>query len=403
MKYVWQTVIFGLLLFVVAGTVFAQACTSDDPCVDISDLSQRTTCYETLSTSCRREKDTLSSQINYMNSQIQLINLRVTATKSKINTLLREIDDLENEVVRLEGILNTRLQLLAHRIPASYKRSSLTQFWLLLLSNNISDFISRVKYLRSIQTEDASIVFQVKATQNSYNESKTVREDKRAQLVQIQTELERQNASLARQTEEKNTLLAATQGNESRYQQLLEQARTQLAAISEFVAGAGGATILPHQEYRDGWGAYYNQRDSAWGNTTIGNSSETLKSVGCLITSVAMILTHYGRSATPSDIARVSSAFVPGTAYMYYQPWSVNGATVYRTSVTRSAIDSELASGNPVIVGVYSGPGHFVVLKSKSGDDYIMNDPFVENGHDISFNSHYSFAVITEVNTVRIN
>ena len=66
-------------------------------------------------------------------------------------------------------------------------------------------------------------------------------------------------------------------------------------------------------------------------------------------------------------------------------------------------IDGELQAGRPVIVGLYSGPGHFIVLKSGSNGNYIMNDPFLENGSDVSFNSKYNVSNITEVDKISIN
>ena len=150
--------------------VFAQQiCQQEDPCAGKSPEEQ-VTCYESIKTACQDSRVTLSSQINYMTNQIRLTTLRIDGTMSKITTLTGEINDLGDEVNRLEDILNTRLMLLSRRIPESYKRASLSQFGLLLLSHNFSDFVSRVKYMNTVQAHDAALVFQVKATQNSYNE-----------------------------------------------------------------------------------------------------------------------------------------------------------------------------------------------------------------------------------------
>jgi len=338
-----------------------------------------------------------------MDSQIKLTTLRIAATQTKITTLSDEIDKLENEVVRLESILNDRLALLLKRIPATYKRASTSDFGTILFSKNIFDFITRIKYVTTVQAEDAALVFQVKATQNSYNDSKKIREGKKTDLEAVKAVLNQQNFQLAQQKQEKDALLSATQGNETRYAQLLSAARAQLSAINNFVSNLGGATTLSNQTSHSDWGTYYNQRDVQWASHGIGSSSESIANVGCLVTSVTMVMTHYGKSVTPVDVASTLDLFVPGTAYMYQGSKSIAGATVTRTSTGTGAIDGELSAGHPVIVGVYNGPAHFVVLKSGSGGNYIMNDPFVENGHDIAFTSHYSMGVITEVDTVRVN
>jgi hypothetical protein len=142
-------------------------------------------------------------------------------------------------VQRLEGVLTTRLTLLLHRIPAAYKRSVASQFGILLFSRNLSDFVDRAKYLQAVQKEDASLVFQVKATQNSYNESKQVREDKKKQLDQIQLQLQQQTSQLNQEKAGKQKLLDDTNGNEATYQRLLAQARAEFEQIQGIIAGKG--------------------------------------------------------------------------------------------------------------------------------------------------------------------
>ena len=125
---------------------------------------------------------------------------------------------------------------------------------------------------------------------------------------------------------------------------------------------------------------------------------------GCLVTSVAMMSTHYGKSMKPSDIAGTASAFFSpdaDTALLYWQ-FNVNGINVNLNSVPVSQLDQQLANG-PVIVGLYSGPDHYIVIKSGSGGNYVMNDPFMENGGDKNFGDKYSVSDITMLFTVSFN
>ena len=69
----------------------------------------------------------------------------------------------------------------------------------------------------------------------------------------------------------------------------------------------------------------------------------------------------------------------------------------------KQKMDSELSSGRPVIVGLYSGPDHFIVIKAKSGDNYTMNDPFLENGSDKPLTDKYSLGDIKTVDYVNVN
>jgi len=177
-----------------------------------------------------------------------------------------------------------------------------------------------------------------------------------------------------------------------------------LASFKQFVTVQGGAGILSGQTSCDDWGCYYNQRDSQWGNNAIGNSKDSMAEYGCLVTSMAMVSSHYGKALNPGQIAGSSAPFWYNTAFMLQGSWTVNGVTMSRTrkGYSQGALDAELSLGNPVIVGVGSGPAHFVVITAKKDGSYVMRDPYVESGKDISFTSKYSLSSISAVDRVTV-
>ncbi len=407
-KKIWIVFCFALFLLLPV-RIFAQSCDSTDPCSGKSG-EDLVACYENVTTACANQRNTLSSQISYMDSQIKLTTLRIGAAQAKITTLTDEINKLETEVARLEGVLNDRLALLLKRIPTTYIRASTSDFGTLLLSRNVFDFITRIKYVQAVQTQDAALVFQVKATQNSYNDSKKTREDKKNQLEELKAELDQQNAQLAEQKQAKDALLTQTKGQEATYEQLLSQARAQLAGFASF-ADSQGATLLSGQTSCDDWGCYYNQRDSQWGNALINgqgsgcNGPCSVLRVGCLVTSVAMVASHLGhRDILPSDVAFSSPAnFSVGTAMLVKGTIYVKGASINRSTIS-SSLSPDMLNNGPVVVGVNSGPfgTHFVVVKSYSDGKYIMNDPYTAGGKDKTFTDFYSLNSVFEVDRVSI-
>ncbi len=84
--------------------------------------------------------------------------------------------------------------------------------------------------------------------------------------------------------------------------------------------------------------------------------------------------------------------------------WTVNGTTMNRTRMSASTanIDNELASGRPVIVGIYGGPDHFLVIKGKENGEYIMHDPFPEGAANVKFTSRYPLSAISSVDRVTV-
>lgn len=369
----------------------AQTCSNAEEC---SNLIKQ---YSDQIIQLQGQAKTLKNQIAQFDAQIKLTALKIADTENKIALLGGRIDQLEVS-------LNSLTQAFSGRARETYKMSRFENNFLFILSaSDVNDAVSRFHYLEKVQEEDTSLLQRLTEAQTTYKGEKTDQET-------LQSQLESQKASLNAQKTAKNNLLKATQNNEVKYQSLLSQAQAQLAAFRSFVSSKGGASILTNQTRQDSWGYYFNQRDSLWGNMGIGSSGVSMADAGCLVTSVAMIATHYGKNIKPSDIAADSDPFVPGTAYMY-QSWSSLGMNVsrYPSPVSEGLIDGELGAGRPVIVGLYgsfSYPQHFIVIKGKDSGGYIMFDPFLKDGGDgvkhLS-DGGYSFGNIVRVDKITIN
>ena len=136
------------------------------------------------------------------------------------------------------------------------------------------------------------------------------------------------------------------------------------------------------------------QNDETWKSTPLGNSSETIGGWGCLLTSVTMMLNGIGYNETPVTAnekfkkaggfsgALFMPSFLPyvwpNCAYRDMQPCEAYPAPL-------AQIDAAVAAGKPVILQVdwnkQAGiQTHFVLVKEKKGDDYILYDPYKYSG-----------------------
>ncbi len=354
--------------------------------------------YQTKLDGLRQQKNSLGSEIQFMDTQIYLTGLKITATEQKIVDTQKEIEILTNRIGGLDSSLNYLSKLLLDRVVAGYKNKSVTVFDLLLDSSGANDLINKLKYFKAAQDNNEKLLMQVQETKLNFEDQKKVREDKKVQLDQLSILLNNQKVALDSQKAKKQKLLTETDNDESTYQRLLSQAQAQLASFGRFVASQGGAGLLSNQTVCDDWGCYYSQRDTQWGNIPLNGSGYTIASDGCLMTSMAMVYTHMGhRNVNPVSINSNSDNFASYAPLLLYRI-SADGLTTSRVGAT---IDSTLSNGDPVVVGVNAyGGTHFVVLVSGSGGNYIMNDPYVANGHKISFNDHYTVGSIFEIRKV---
>ncbi len=151
------------------------------------------------------------------------------------------------------------------------------------------------------------------------------------------------------------------------------------------------------------------QNDDKWGSKKLGNSNETIKGWGCLLTSVTMMLNGIGYKETPdtvNDKMKAKGGFqgaffipsvlpyaFPNIIYKDMEPCETHPAPISR-------IDAAVAAGKPVIVQVDWNKKagiqtHFVLIKEKKGDDYIIYDPYRYGGDgpgkDVMLTDRYKY------------
>lgn len=391
--------LFGLLVFFNKISIIVLALDCDD-----KTGQEKVTCLENKVKDLKGQTKTLSSQIAIMDSQINLTQARIETNKRQILDLTLDIDTATKKISILQDSLNKITEVLLNRIVATYEAGRVQPLEILLSARNASNLLTRLNYLRIAQNHDKRLIYDVQQAKNDYTNQKDIYEAKKKKVENLKKQLEAYTNQLSQEKVNKQDLLSQTQGSEATYQSLLTQARAQLAAFSNFAALRGGASILSNQTIcDDGWsGCYYNQRDSQWGNLALNNTEYTIASDGCLVTSMAMVYSHYGhRNVNPISINSNSNNFASYfPAYLKYII-TADGATSTRVG---SIIDDTLSSGHPVVVGVsYDGgsiPDHFVVLISGSAGNYKMNDPFTPNGHNIPFTDHYSVGSIRQIHKV---
>ncbi|HVT01319.1 MAG TPA: hypothetical protein VHE53_03760 [Patescibacteria group bacterium] len=368
----------------------------------INDLQKQINDYQSKISDLQSQEKTFTSQIAIMDNQIKLTELRINATKEQIAQLEKDIDIAKNKVSNLQSDIDVSTKALVGRIAAVYQVGSIKPWQVFLTANDISDVFTRLTYLRVVQAYDKRKVYAAEQAKNDYANQQDIYQKEQDEAEALNKKLNDYTDQLDQQKADKQTLLTQTQGSEANYQRLLAQAKAQLAGFSKFSQNAGGASLLSGQTSCDDWGCYYNQRDTQWGGMSLNGTQYTIASDGCLVTSMAMVMTHYGhRGVTPISINSNPDNFASYyPAYLLYTIHA-DGATAQRIG---ASIDSILSSGNPVVVGIHAyGGTHFVVLTSGNGGNYKMRDPYLASAKDINFSDHYSIGSIFEIDKVVVN
>jgi len=205
----------------------AQTCTNEADCAKL--IQEYTNQINLL----KNQSLTLKNQIAQFDAQIKLTSIKVSQTQTQIDLLSGRLNQL--------GIsLNDLTKAFSSRAIETYRLSKFeNNFFFLFSSADIGEAVARFHYLQKIQEEDRNLLKRLQEAQISYQSQKNEQQT-------LQTQLQDQQKSLTIQKSAKAKLLKDTQNNESKYQQLLSEARAEYLAIQNIIAGNGQETEVSH-------------------------------------------------------------------------------------------------------------------------------------------------------------
>jgi len=209
---------------------------------DQSDLQKKIEEYSNKLVEIRQQKNTLSSQIQYMDTQIYLTQLRIQETETNIEITQKEINILGDRIDNLDSSLNQLTELLRFRIVKEYKERPVSVLTMIIDSTTANDFFTHFKYLKTAQENNQRLIVQVQQQKLNFEEQKTKREQKEKELNDLVINLNNQKVDLRNQQNAKRSLLVITNNNESTYQRLLAEAQRELYQIQKAASVLQDAT-----------------------------------------------------------------------------------------------------------------------------------------------------------------
>ena len=224
-KILFVFFLLGILVFFNTSIIVRAA-----ECDDKKD-QEKVTCLENKVADLKSQTKTLSSQISIMDSQIRLTEARIEANRREILNLNLDIDKTTKKIFSLQDSLNKIAEVLINRIVATYQAGRVQPLEILLFSSNAPNLLARLNYLRIARDHDKKLMIEVQQAKNDYANQKEIFEGKKKKVESLKLQLEAYNENLEQQKVAKQQLLIATQDDETKYQQLLAQARAERAVV----------------------------------------------------------------------------------------------------------------------------------------------------------------------------
>lgn len=190
-------------------------------------------------TELQAQKKTLNSQIGIIDNQVRLSELKIQDTEERIDDIQKDVDITKGKINNLEGDLDRNTKALVGRVSKVYKEGTTDPWQILLTSDSLDNFFTRLKYLKIVQLFDKKNVYAAEQSKVSYENQQEILLEKQQEEEALNKQLEGFTKKLNEDKAAKKVILAETQGSEANYQKLLSQVRAEYNAIQGIVAGNG--------------------------------------------------------------------------------------------------------------------------------------------------------------------
>ena len=333
----------------------------------ITELNQQIATYQAALTQVGADKKTLTAAINALDLQRNKIQAQVTVTQHQITITQLQIQQLGSQILDTKQTIETQQAGLEQEMRNLQKTDDKPLILQVLSSGSLAQAWSNVEATVQVQDSINAKMQALQAEEGNLAASQNASEQQKTTLGTQQQSLTAQQQSLTAtvQSKKMNYSRKQMQRNQHMKNCLLQQ-RPSLLAFQPLPKTQEDQNFSQIKTVCDSWGCYYNQRDAAWGNNALNGTQYRLASDGCLVTAMAMVMTHYGYK----DVTPVTINSNPANFATYYPAYLLITINVDGVSATRksAAIDATLATGNPVIVGLNAyGGTHYVVLISGKG------------------------------------
>ncbi len=207
--------------------------------------------YEDQITAYQKQGSTLKNQLSLLNSKISKLNLQIKAINLTLSQLDDKIVETEEQIVITEdGIRNNResLRVLLRDI---YQKGEASLIEIFLERPRLSDFFDDLNNVTLLQSNLQTVLAEAVNLSEELNEQKTQLAVVRADATSAKGYQEAQRLETEKTRKEKDTLLAATKGQESKYQTLLKETKKTAAQIrSRLFQLLGGGELTFEQAYQ---------------------------------------------------------------------------------------------------------------------------------------------------------
>jgi len=153
------------------------------------------------------QAEQLGYEIQITEEQLQLVSFQLDETNALVSSLQSQVDAENQQLAQRED-------LYAKHLRTTYRQAQISPLEMLLSSQSLSDFASRIQAMVIINRQDVQLASEIKTMRDEAAANVGLTQEKAAEMVGLQDQITQQRAALAAQ--------------KTRYDQLIKEAQSQI-------------------------------------------------------------------------------------------------------------------------------------------------------------------------------
>ncbi|MEX0974681.1 MAG: peptidoglycan DD-metalloendopeptidase family protein [Bacillota bacterium] len=227
---------------------------------EIEELLRQLASKKSAEKSVLAELDKLERQLSIAAKELNYIEVQMSITGDKIAKTRAEVAVMKQKLESQKTAFDSRL-------VSMYKAGRVSYIDILLTSGSLSEFMSRLHYLRQIAVQDTGLISEYAANHAALVVKQEEYEERAAELTGLKASQELKRAEVTSRSQDREGYLASVQADKGRLEQSLDQMEKEADALNKVIADLQAKGQKPQAHaLKMGWPASGGWISSYYGN-----------------------------------------------------------------------------------------------------------------------------------------
>ncbi len=200
---------------------------------ELNDLQKEIDEYKALINSRQKTEKSVLQELEYLEQQMALADKELNYINTRMTYLSKDIAETTAAIQTIEEQLASQKAAFEARLTSMYKAGTVSYLEVLLQSQSLTDFLSRIHYLKEIAQRDTVLIEEYNAGRAELMQKKAGLEMNLADLEAQKRAFEDKKFEVASRSKDREKYLAQVQADRKQYERSLDEMEAQTKALEE--------------------------------------------------------------------------------------------------------------------------------------------------------------------------